>query len=62
MLAQERPAYRLALRNALTLHVKRPGLALSITLFNAAILAVSLWWRFPWLVLSTSLPALMACA
>ena len=57
MLAQERPAYRLALRNALTLHVKRPGLALSITLFNAAILAVSLWWRFPWLMLSTSLPA-----
>ena len=57
MLAQERPSYRLALRNALALHVKRPGPALSIALFNAAILAVSLWWRFPWLMLSTSLPA-----
>ena len=61
MLVQEKPSYLNALRNSLVMFLKCPGIAFGFTLFNAGIFAISLWLRFPWLVLSASLPALMAC-
>lgn len=61
MLIQEKPSYMNALRNSLVLFLRWPGVALGFTLFSLAILALSAWLRFPWLVLGGSLPALMAC-
>jgi hypothetical protein len=61
MLVQEKPSYLTALRNSSVMFVKWPGFAFGFTIFNVVIIAISLWLRFPWLVLSASLPALMAC-
>jgi len=61
MLVQEKPSYRNALRNSLVMSLKWPGVTLGFTLFNLAVIALSLWLRFPWLVFGASLPALMAC-
>lgn len=61
MLAQERASYLNALRNSLVMMLKWPGVALGFILFNLFVVALSIWLRFPWLVLGGSLPALMAC-
>jgi hypothetical protein len=61
MLVQEKRSYRNALRNSLVMFLKWPGVTLGFTLFNLAVIALSLWLRFPWLVFGASLPALMAC-
>ena len=61
MLAQQKPSYWNALRNSAVLFLKWPGQALGFTLFNLAVIGLSLWLRFPWLVLGASLPALMSC-
>jgi len=61
MLVQVKPSYLNALRNSAVLFLKWPGQALGFTLFNLVVIALSLWLRFPWLVLGASLPALMAC-
>jgi hypothetical protein len=61
MLAQENPSYLNALRNSLVMFLKWPGVTTGFTLFNLAVLALSLWLRFPWLVFSGSLTTLMAC-
>ena len=61
MLIQEKPSYVNALRNSVVLFIKWPGLALGVTLFNLVIIGLSVWLRFPWLILGASLPALMAC-
>jgi hypothetical protein len=61
MLEQEKPSYRSALRNSLVIFLKWPGYALGIVLFNAVILGLSIWLRFPWGFLTFSLTALVAC-
>jgi len=61
MLVQEKPSYVSALRNSLILFLKWPGQALGFTLFNLLIIALSVWLRFPWIILGGSLPALLAC-
>jgi hypothetical protein len=61
MLVQKKPSYRNALRNSLVMFLKWPGVTLSFTFFNFALIVMSLWLRFPWLVFGASLPALMAC-
>jgi hypothetical protein len=59
MLEQEKPSYRNALRNSLVIFLKWPGYALGIVLFNAVILGLSVWLRFPWAILTFSLTALV---
>ena len=61
MLIQAKPSYLNALRNSLVIFVKWPGVTLGFSLFNLAVIALSLWLRFPWVVCGASLPALMAC-
>lgn len=61
MLVQEKPSYLNALRNSVVLFLKWPGQAFGFVLFNLVVIGLSLWLRFPWLVLGASLPALMAC-
>ena len=61
MLEQEKPSYMNALRNSLVFFIKWPALAFSIVIFNGAVLALSVWLRFPWAILSFSLTALVAC-
>lgn len=61
MLEQEKPSYRNALRNSVAFFLKWPGFALGIILFNAVILGLSIWLRFPWGILTFSLTALVAC-
>jgi hypothetical protein len=61
MLVQEKPSYRVALRNSLVMFLRWPGFAIGFSLVNIVIITLSLWLRFPWLVLAASLPALMAC-
>jgi hypothetical protein len=61
MLEQEKPSYLNALRNSAVLFLKWPGQALGFTLLNLIVIGLSLWLRFPWLVLGASLPALMSC-
>ncbi len=61
MLIQKKPSYLNALRNSLVIFIKWPGVTLGFTLFNLAVILLSLWLRFPWLFFTGSLPALMAC-
>lgn len=61
MVVQEKPAYLNALRNSLVMFLKWPGITIGFTLFNLAIIALSLSLRFPWIIFGASLPALMAC-
>ena len=61
MLQQEKPSYLTALRNSLVFYLKWPLFTLAFVLFNAAVIALSIWLQFPALVLTGSLTALMAC-
>lgn len=61
MLVQEKHSYLNALRNSAVLFLKWPVQALGFSLFNLVVIGLSLWLRFPWLILGASLPALMAC-
>lgn len=61
ILMQEKPSYLNALKNSLVLFLKWPGQAFGFALVNFAVIALSLWLRFPWLVFGASLPALMSC-
>ncbi len=61
MLVQEKPSYRTALRNSLVFYIKWPGYTLAFVVFNAAVIALSVWLRVPILILAGSLTALMAC-
>jgi len=61
MLVQAKPSYMNALRNSLVIWLKWPGVSLGFTLFNLAIIGLSILLRFPWLFIGASLPALMAC-
>jgi len=61
MLAQQQPAYLQALQNTLVMFLKWPGISLGFTLFNLAVVGLSLLLRFPWIVFGASLPALLAC-
>ena len=61
MLAQQKTSYIQAMRNSLVLFLKWPGVALGFTLFNLAVIALSILLRFPWVVFGASLPALLAC-
>ena len=60
MLMQVKPGYFQALRNSVALFLKWPGGSLVFALLNLAIIALSLWLRFPWLLFGASLPALMS--
>jgi len=60
MLEQEKLSYLNALRNSLAVFLKWPGYAAGIVLFNAVILGLSIWLRFPWAVFTFSLTALVA--
>jgi hypothetical protein len=61
MLAQEKPSYRMALRNSLTLYLKWPVYAIVFILVNGIVIALSVWLVVPWLIFTTSFTALMAC-
>jgi hypothetical protein len=61
MLVQQKPSYWNALKNSAVLFLKWPGQALGFTAFNLAVILLSFWLRFPWLIFGASLPALMAC-
>ncbi len=61
MLSQEKPSYRTALRNSLVFYLKWPAFAISLVFFNLVIIVLSIWIRFPWLVFTSSLTALIAC-
>ena len=61
MLRQEKPSYLTALHNSLVFYLKWPLFTLAFVLFNAAVIALSIWLQFPALILTGSLTALMAC-
>jgi hypothetical protein len=61
MLVQQEASYLSALRNSLVLFLKWPAQAIGFTILIFAVIALSLWLRFPWLLWGASLPALMAC-
>lgn len=61
MLEQDKPTYLTALRNSLVFYLKWPIYTLAFILFNAAVIALSIWLQVPALILTGSLTALMAC-
>ncbi len=61
MMEQVKPSYLQALRNSLVFFLKWPGYTFGFTLVMVAILALSIWLRFPIAILGASLPALLAC-
>jgi len=61
MLRQEKPNYRTALRNSLVFYLKWPGYTLAFLLINGIVIALSVWLLVPFMVLTVSFTALMAC-
>ena len=61
MLGQENPAYRKALRDSALLYLKSPVYTMAFVLFDAAVIALSVWLVIPWFVFTISLTTLMAC-
>jgi hypothetical protein len=61
MLAQESPSYRQALRNSMILYLKWPVYTLAFVVVIAAVIGLSVWLLVPWVILTSSLAALMAC-
>jgi hypothetical protein len=62
LLAQEKPSYRQALRNSLVLFLKWPGMSFAFSVLILCVLALSLAFRFFWVIFAVSLPAFLAAS